>query len=449
MTFLALDLGTSFIKGAVLDADANRIDQIQRIPFPEPISNLPPLFCEIEPYKIIDAARELIVRLMPHAPDCEGIVMCGQMQGLVLTDDHARPLTNYISWRDQRARMPHPNGGTYFDNIMTRITLAERRQMGNEWRASLPVCTLFWLNAHQQLPRRAIPSSLTDFVIANLCDTLPTIEPTNASVCGMLNLETLAWHAEVITKLGLDQLRLPGLRRAGDVIGYFDLNGKRVPCYTPLGDQPVALAGALLREGELSINISTGSQVALLTAHLQFGDYQTRPFFDDKFLNIITHIPAGRALTALVNLLTELAPTTDDAWGSILRAAESVDKTDLRVNLAFFASVAGDHGAIENIREDNLTVGHVFRAAFENMAENYWACAQRLAPERAWRKIVFSGGLAQKIELLRRLIAKKFGAPFRLAPSSEDTLLGLLLLAKVFSGRTQSLEQAIAQYSKA
>ncbi len=447
MTFLALDIGTSFVKGAVLDADANRIDQIQRIPFPEPIPNLPPFFCEIEPYKIIDAARDLIAQLAPQATDCKGIVMCGQMQGLVLTDERATPLANYISWRDQRALMQHPSGGTYFDNLMTHITPDARRQMGSELRASLPVCALYWLNENKQLPPHAIPSSLSDFVIANLCETTPTIEPTNASVHGVLNLETMDWQWNVIEKLGLTDLRFPKLRRAGEIIGYLNVNGKQVPCYTPLGDQPVALAGALLREGELSINISTGSQVALLSSRLQFGDYQTRPFFDGKFLNIVTHIPAGRALTALINLLTEIAPA-DDPWDYIIRAAENVRETDLRVNLAFFASVAGNHGAIENIREANLTVGHLFRAAFENMVENYWTYAQRLSPEHAWSRIVFSGGLAQKIALLRRWIAEKFGVPYRLAPSSEDTLLGLLLLAKVFSGKCASLENAVEEFTR-
>jgi len=123
MTFLALDIGTSFIKGAVLNVDTPRIDHVQRIPFPEPIPNLPPLFCEIAPYQIIHATRDLIARLAPHAPDCEGVVMCGQMQGLVLTDDRATPRSNYISWRDQRALMPHPSGaGTYFDVMMSRLT---------------------------------------------------------------------------------------------------------------------------------------------------------------------------------------------------------------------------------------------------------------------------------------------------------------------------------------
>ncbi len=447
MTFLALDLGTSFIKGAVLDADTPRIEHVQRIPFPDPIPNQPALLCEIDPYQIINATRDLIARLAPHAPDCEGVVTCGQMQGLVLTDERATPRSNYISWRDQRALMPHPSGaGTYFDAMMSRVTADERRATGSEWRPSLPISALFWLAERGELARDAIPSALADFVIANLCETTPTIHPTNASVHGVLDLARGDWERDVIARLGLASLQFPQVQRTGAIVGSPTLDGKRVPCYSPVGDQQCALTGARLRERELSINISTGSQVALLVPRLQFGDYQTRPFFDGKYLNIVTHIPAGRALAALIALLTEIPRARGielDAWEYIAREAAQIRATDLRVNLAFFASAVGDRGAIRNIREDNLTVGNLFRAAFENMAENYFACAQRLSPERAWERVVFSGGLAQKVDLLRQIIAEKFDAPYRVCPASEDTLFGLLLLARVYSGRAATVAQAI------
>ena len=76
----------------------------------------------------------------------------------------------------------------------------------------------------------------------------------------------------------------------------------------------------------------------------------------------------------------------------------------------------GDSGSLTNIREENLTVGDLFRAAFVNMAENYYASALRLSPGQAWRRLVFSGGLPQKLELLRRLIAEKFQREYRLCP---------------------------------
>ena len=453
MSFLALDLGTSFIKGAVLDLDARRLSHVQRIPFPDPIGKLQPLFCEIDPSPIVAATKEVISALLPHAPDCAGVVMCTQMQGLVLTDARGQALSNYISWKDQRALLAHPSGaGTFYDVLAQRISAAERRQMGNELRPSLPLCALFWLAEQKQLPQPdAIPAPLGDFVLANLCEKTPRIEATNASAMGALNLTTMDWHRDVLAKLGLAKLHWPALCRQGEIVGHLINGSKRLPCYTPVGDQPCSMAGALLQEGELSINIATGSQVTQLSPRLVVGDHQTRPFFDGKFLKIITHIPAGRSLSALANLLTELGRKQQGAlepWEYIFQAADQVGETDLRMDLAFYPGPCGERGAITNIREDNLSVGHLFRAAFQNMAENYHACALRLSPERAWNRLVFSGGLAQKSDLLRRIICQKFQIEHRLCPSAEDALLGLLALALVFSERAPSVEQAIAGLSE-
>jgi sugar (pentulose or hexulose) kinase len=321
--------------------------------------------------------------------------------------------------------------------------------LGNETRPGLPIGLLFWLAEQGQLPGAAVTmASLPDFVLANLCQTTPTIETSHAQAHGALNLETLDWHRPALARLGLDGLRWPEIRPHGAAVGKLPFGSSRVPCYTPVGDYQCALAGALVQPGELSLNISTGSQASLLRPRLEFGDYQTRPFFDGRFSNTITHIPAGRALNALVSLLGELAHRQGlelaDPWDEVARAAAEVDETDLRVNLAFFASSCGDRGEIANIREENMTVGHLFRAAFENMAENYYRSAVRLSPEAGWRNLVFSGGLGIKFGVLRAIIQRRFGAEYRVCPSPEDTMLGLLALALAFSGRMRSVEEATA-----
>ena len=450
MSFIAVDLGTSFIKGAVLDLDARRIDHIRRIPFPEPIPGLPTLYREYDPDAILAAARALLDQLAPFAGNCEGLVMCSQMHGLVFCTERGEARSNLTTWLDQRVLMPHPSGrGTYFDVLMQHITPQEFRQLGNELRPGLPVGLLFWLAEQVQLPREDwIAASLPDFVLAHLGRTEPSIDTTNAMAHGVLNLETLDWHRTVMTKLGLDRVRWPRLRPHGEQVALVKMGSRTIPCYTPIGDYQCAMAGSLLRYGELSLNISTGSQVSLLKPQLEFGNYQMRPFFDGRFLATITHIPAGRALMALVKLLSELAQSQgvelSDPWPYITRAAAEVGRTDLRVDLAFFNSSCGDQGEIAHIREAELTVGHLFRAAFQNMADNYFACAQRLSPDRSWRNLVLAGGLAQKIEVLRDLIYEKFQAPIRLCPTSEDTMLGLMVLGLAFSGRAASVERAIA-----
>jgi sugar (pentulose or hexulose) kinase len=294
-----------------------------------------------------------------------------------------------------------------------------------------------------------MPVSLPDFVLSVLCECTTGVEITNAGASGALNLETLNWHEEVIQELGLNDLRWPTLRELGGVVGYLNVQGTRVPCYTPVGDYQCALVGALFGAEEVSLNIATGSQVSRMTSELTLGDYQTRPFFEGKFLNTFTYPPGGRALNVLVDLLLDLAKTQGldprEPWEAIAGAAEKVPNTDLEMDLNFFPGPRGDSGRIANIRGDNLTLGHLFRAAFKSMADNFYDCALRLFPERLWENLLFSGGLACKLEILRRIIQQKFRASYRISPVEEDTLFGLLILASVFSGRSQSVEELTRQ----
>jgi sugar (pentulose or hexulose) kinase len=266
----------------------------------------------------------------------------------------------------------------------------------------------------------------------------------------LLQIENLQWHEEVIKELRLDRLHWPPIRRHGEIVGRMKIGANIVPCYTPVGDYQCALAGALLSDDELSLNISTGSQVSRLTNQLVLGDYQTRPFFDGKFTNTFSHLPAGRSLNVLVELLGEFAHQSGtpipDLWEYIARAAEAVDHTDLEVNLSFFPGPCGHMGSISNIREQNLTVGTLFRASFEKMAQNYYDCALPIWPDRSWNNIVFSGGLASKLKLLRKIIEQRFQTSSRMCPLEEDALLGLMVLARAFSHRAGSVQQAMQDF---
>jgi sugar (pentulose or hexulose) kinase len=242
----------------------------------------------------------------------------------------------------------------------------------------------------------------------------------------------------------LGSLHWPTIRKLGEVVGHLDVQGRRVPCYTPVGDYQCALVGALFGSEEVSLNIATGSQVSRMTPELTLGDYQTRPFFQGKFLNTFTSPPGGRALNVIVNLLCELPRSQglelQDPWETLVRAAAEVGKTDLEVDLNFFPTPRGDRGHIANIRQDNLTMGQLFLAAFRNMADSFYDCAARLDAEKSWKNLLFSGGIACKLEILRQVIQQRFACSYRATPLEEDTLFGLLILASVFSGRAQSVE---------
>ncbi len=450
MSYIGIDLGSTFLKGAVLDLDALVIRHIERQPFPAPVPGLPPAFREFSPAAIVEATRSLLDRLLSRAPDAAGLVMCSQLHGMVLTAEDGRAVSNAINWQDQRALEPFPGGGgSYFDEINRRITPEERLQLGNEPRPGVPLCYLFWLAQNGLLPAEpAVVAALPSYVVAALCGSPVKSDITHAFGHGALDVETLDWRRPVVARLGLDRVQWPGIVPQGAVVGHYRAGARSLPVFAPVGDYHCSQVGAFLEEGELSVNISTGSAVIQVSRGCEFGDFQTRPWFDGRFLKTITHIPGGRALNALVRLLSEFAEAqgarSRDPWDYILAEAGKVESTDLRVDPAFYFSALGDRGAITNVREENLTVGQLFHAAFAGMADNYARCAARLAPRRDWTRLVFSGGVALKAALLRRLICERLGQVHRLAASDEDTLLGLLVLALAFSGRCASVADGIA-----
>lgn len=447
MAFVGIDIGTSFIKGAVLDVDACTIRDAKRLPFPDQLPGLDPLFFEFSPHEILTAVAGCIHDLIKVAGVCDGIVMCNQMHSMVLMNENGDVHSNCIGWRDQRALQSQPSSNSsYYEDYTGRLTAAQRKALGNERPVGTPASFLYWFAKQGLLEAGTRGVSIGDFVLSKLCGAAPSIDPTNAMAFELLDLTSMSWHEEVIAELGLDVQNLPALAMQGDVIGYLDHKGRKIPCYAPVGDYQCALAGAMLNPSDLSINISTGSQVSRISTSLALGDYQTRPFFDGKFTSTVTHLPAGRALNILVDLLTELprlsGDTVSDPWRWITAASAASGPTDLEARISFFPGPCGTRGSISGIGERNLTVGSLFRAAFENMAENYHACALQIWPEQTWGRIVLSGGLAHKIPLLHQIIADRFEKDTRLCEITEDTLSGLLMMALAFGGTVESMEQA-------
>jgi sugar (pentulose or hexulose) kinase len=448
LPFLAVDLGTSFLKGAVLDAESCQITGTLRLPFPSALPGLGEVFAEFDPRLVVETVASIIRQLAADA-EIEGVLMCTQMATLVLVDADEHPLGNCIGWQDRRATLPHPSGrGSYFDLLKASISEEQSKDTGNELPAGCPASFLHWITENGSLPQGATPLGLAEFVVGQLCECVPSIHPTNAMAYGLLHLERMEWHKDLLAQFGWQQLRWPEIGRDGAIAGHMSIHGRKVPVYLPVGDFQCALAGAMLQTDELSLNISTGSQASCITANLEPGPYQRRPYFAGQFLRTISHLPGGRSMNILVNLLMEMASRTNssglDPWQILAEETAKCSGTDLQVKLTFFPGPLGDSGSIGNISESNLTLGSLGLACYENLAANYKIAASRVWPESSWQRVVFSGGLARKLPQLRERILSVLQSRGRLCPVAEDTLLGLLLLARVYSGRNSSLAEAEA-----
>lgn len=446
MSFVAIDLGASFIKGAILDIEKKELNSIIRTPFPSFVANLLPSFREVDSKQILQVVNDLLRKLISQINNCQGIIFTSQMHGFLLTKPNGQALSNFISWQDQRCLLKYPSTSiSYFKKIKEIVSLEQQQQLGNELKVGLPITSLFYLTENQLFPKSSfMVTSLPDFVIANLCHCPPKTDITLAASLGLFNLETLNWHDFVLDKLNLDFLVFPEIYNFQEPIGVFKIDGQVIPCYPPLGDQQAAILGVGLKTNELSLNIATGSQVSSITSHLEFGNYQLRPFVENNFIKTITHLPAGRSLNALIHLLSELAPhlSSEQIWQYIENELQTKSSSDLQVNLAFFPSSCGERGFINNICENNLTIGDLFYSAFENMSSNYYESWLKLDVEKSLKNIVFSGGLARKSMILQKLIRDKFKIDYRICLFEEEALSGLLLLAMTISEQSASISLA-------
>lgn len=430
--FLGLDIGSSSIKGAVLDVETQRIVSLRSTPFPEPLPASGPGEFTVDLSQIVTSLRSLLESLLAQTPSVAGILFCSQMGGLVLTDDRFQPVAPYFSWRDQRTTtLPPERGKTWQEELHSRWAGNTLQRLGNELRPGSATTLLYCLQQRNLLAGASWAMHLGDYLVAELCHAVPQTERTLG--LGTIDLTTGTVPTDLFQDTGLGTLRWPALGDWKQAVGTVRLAGRDIPCYPAVGDQQAALLGAGLQTSELSVNISTGSQVSRLAKTFEPGEYQSRFFFDGVFLKTITHLPAGRSLNALVDLLLALPAaeglSVRDPWGIISAAVEATPTATLQANLAFFSGTLPVGGALRNMLLENLTVGHLFRAAFNHMADNYAWCAARLDPRGELHRAVLSGGLPQKLPALREAITSCLKRELRLSRGEEETLTGLLQLA--------------------
>ena len=168
---------------------------------------------------------------------------------------------------------------------------------------------------------------------------------------GLLTLEQGGWQTAKQSRLNLQPRRWPAPADLTAPIGHTQVAGRALAVHAVVGDQQCALFGAGLQPGELSLNASTGAQVSRLVERCGTGAHQTRHYLNGLLLETITHIPAGRSLHALVDLLTELSRAqgfpTGNPWQTITRLASEApaDAGGLQADIAFFPPAVGDPGA--------------------------------------------------------------------------------------------------------
>src|SRR5690606_35727952 len=161
------------------DLDELTVGEALRRPLPAAMEGLPPRHVALEPSQLVTACADLLAALFDRAADAVGLMVCSHMHGLVVTDDDSRAPSTVITWQDQRALEPLPNGtGSYYEAVTAALNESQLAALANGMRAGRSLCALSWIAPQGELPREGMAVSPADHVLARLAKRPPQVEAT-------------------------------------------------------------------------------------------------------------------------------------------------------------------------------------------------------------------------------------------------------------------------------
>jgi xylulokinase len=416
---LLVDLGGTYVKVAVFRTDEGIVAET-RFPFPQFASRDGP-YRTIDPTEVVKAVEAAIASAVPRIENPERILLSGQMHGWTVTDERNVPHLPLITWQDSRALLAH-DGTRYLDRLRNSLPQEVWLAVGNELRAGLPVSGIYATDL-TTIDGRLRVHSLLSWVAGALTSKPEFVQHvTDAAASGMFDLEVGSWSDQVIAAIGGERLLLPQVSSAPEVVGVHRASGAAV--FTPVGDQQAALLGAGIGEDVTAFNIATGGQVARLAHELAGYRCQTRPYFDRLLLHTRTHLPAGRALTHGLALLSR-GRTDDEAWLWAAEAAASgAWPGPLQAHPTFHSSGGGGWSGITDANSPEDLV----RALVAAVAAPYVDGASDVGFSPT-DELLFCGGVAQRFAPLCAAIQTCLKRPARVAAAGDMALRGLAVLA--------------------
>jgi len=448
MKYIAIDIGSSFIKSALLDIETcgilrqNKISSLQRLRNPD--KNC----FEISASQLVDMVKKLIDGYTKQYDHVAGIIFSTQMHGFVYSIP-GRPDT-YISWQDMRCLNPMKDGGqSYMSHLQDLFSKEEMVDCGVYIKPSLGLCNLYaLLNSDESIGRDGELFTLGSYIIAKLTGN-NVCHMTNAAPLGLANVVTHDWDKSITRKAGFDDIIFPRIAKSDfEVCGTYLSNGQELAVYPDFGDQQTAILGCMAGNHDVVVNVATASQVSSTTEIFLSGNYETRPYFEGGYINTISNMPAGRNLDVMIRFIqnsvaqiTAMQVKASDVWKAI-NDSYRFDTNGLKVNMGFYPMPQNlDGGSISGIKPGNFDLNSLFSAAFENMAQTYWKNIKLLCGgEENMERIICAGGVSWKTPRLLETIGRISGHKCVLSPVPDEALLGLFRIALVCAGVCKDLK---------
>jgi gluconokinase len=440
---VAVDIGTTSTKAVVYDAQgAAHGSGDQGYPLLEP----KPGWAVQDPLQVTAAALEAARASLSGSADVAGLAFSSAMHSLVGLDDHDRPVTELLTWGDDRAaeqaerlRAEHPK---------------LHASTGTPLHPMAPLPKLMWFRENEPELFRRVRRwvGIKELIVHRLTGEW-VIDVSCASGTGLMSLDSLDWDPVALAIAGVERDQLSRVVPCEETLslesGELGL-ARGTPLVIGGGDGPLANLGlGAVRPGVAACSIGTSGALRLTVERpgidpagrlfcfaLTPGAWviggainnggavlawtgnalapELGPHPEQELLALAAAVPAGsEGLIMLPYLLSERAPH----WDTVARGAY--------IGLRHF------HGR-----------GHLVRAAIEGVCQQLaLVLASMRDAGHEVREIRATGGFARS-ELWRQMLSDVLGMPIGFAAAAQGSALGAAFLGMNALGLADSLSHA-------
>ena len=435
---LGIDVGTTYCKALVLDAEGEELGEArERTPW-TPV----PTGAEIDPHALARAALAVASRALAASPT--GVVAAVGIAGMaetgVLLDRHGEPVTPAIAWHDTRGTEEAQAIGA---------DLGRRRfaaQTGLPASALCSLSKLGWQRSHVPDAAAAVRWLGTPEWIARSLGAADVAELSLASRTGMLSLRDRAWWPEALAWLGVPESFLAEPVPAGTPVGRVGdaLPAARDAIIAVAGhDHVVAMVGAgATADGDVLHSAGTADV---------FVRGVPAPLEPERVVDAVASgvtvgwhvVPERLALlsgnelnVALASVLQLLGVDGQAERDALTAAAAKLGPAEATLRLE---GVGGDRPMSLHGIAPGMSRAHVWRAALEAGADLSAATLARSDAVGGPRKrIVATGGGVRGAGA--RVVKEERLGPIEWSPVQEATARGAAVLAGVAAGLHDSVD---------
>jgi len=444
MRSLVIDVGTSGLRAAVVEADAS-------------VSNL--FYEECAPHSPVGGLVEFDAVAMYIAVKRVSLLalQSGPVQSVGITNQRAsavvwrastgQPIGPAIGWQDLR---------TVGECIMARaehgFTLAPNQSATKyAWMLANYIA-----DESERSSDDILMGTVESWIVWNLTQGKHHVtDHTNAAVTGLTVPTGTAWNQNVIDVLKLHTHQLP---RIVDTMGYIgdatDLPGAP-PIHAMVGDQQGSLVGqGCISPGMTKITFGTGGMLNVFTGERapdsarrnEGGTFPIVAFSNNGALSYATE-------AIMLSAGTNIEWLRDD-MGLISSSSESHDiasQCDSTEGVAYVPALLGlgtpfwDYGARGSIFgiTRGTTRAHIVRAVLEGVAHRGVDLVDAAEKDSGLpiTELRIDGGMSRNPTFVQSL-ANASGRPVRVSPITEATTLGAGFLAGTAAGQWSHLEEA-------